>query len=109
MLGAVQVGAGPAQIALSGDGRTLVSANRNDRSISIVQLPQMRESARVDIGRPHPLGIALDGAGRLAYVTYEGDTGSKGGVVAIDLEAAEPIWTAEAGAFTLGIAYSPMR
>ncbi len=108
-LGGVAVGPGPAQIAIAGDGRALVSANRNDASVSILQLPELRERARIDIGRPHPHGIALGRDDKLAYVTYEGDIGSPGGVVAVDLETERLVWTAEAGAFTLGIIYVSSR
>ncbi|UCF21268.1 MAG: YncE family protein [Gemmatimonadota bacterium] len=104
-LGVAAVGPGPAQIAIADNGRTLVTANRNDASVSILRLPELQERARIDIGRPHPHGVALGKGGKLAYVTYEGDVGSSGGVVAIDLETMEPVWTAEAGAFTLGIVY----
>ncbi len=105
LLGDVSVGDGPAQIALTRDGRTLVTANRNDDSVSLIDLPELTERARVSLGRPHPHGIALDDDERLAFVTYEGDTGGGGGVLAVEIATGQVVWIVEAGAFTLGVAY----
>jgi DNA-binding beta-propeller fold protein YncE len=107
VLGNVAVGAGPTQIALTQDGRTLVTANRRDNSASIIDLPGFVERARLPLGRPHPHGIVLDDADTTAYITYEGDTSAMGGVIAIDLVDAEIVWATEAGSYTLGIAYVP--
>ncbi len=107
LVGSVSVGAGPAQLALSRDGRTLASANRNDASISLIDLPTMSERTRVPLGRPHPHGITFDSTDRIAFVTYEGDTAQSGGVVAVDASRGEIVWAAEAGAFTLGVVYLP--
>jgi DNA-binding beta-propeller fold protein YncE len=107
VLGSVPVGAGPAQIALTRDGRTLVTANRVDGSASIVDLPAFVERVRVPLLRPHPHGIVLDDADSTAYVSYEGDTSGMGGVVALSILDAGIVWTAEAGGYTLGIAYVP--
>lgn len=107
LLGSAAVGAGPAQIALTADGQTLVTANRNDSSASVIDLPAFSERERVQLGRTHPHGIALADRSQIAYVTYEGSVGSPGGVVAIDLSSAEVVWSVEAGAYTLGVAYVP--
>ena len=107
VLGSVAVGAGPAQIALTRDGSTLVTANRIDGSASIIDLPAFEERARIPLQRPHPHGMALDDADSTAYITYEGDISGLGGVVALNLVDAEIVWTAEAGGYTLGIAYVP--
>ncbi len=103
----VVVGSNPAQLAISEDGRLLVTANRLDGSVSVVDLPEFEERARVPLGVAHPHGITLAPGGRRAFVTYEGDTGTPGGVVAVDVERGELVWEAEAGAFTLGIIYVP--
>lgn len=106
-IGSVDVGAGPAQLALSRDGLTLASANRNDASVSLIDLPALSERVRMPLGRPHPHGITFDSDDRILFVTYEGETAGSGGVVAVDASGAEIVWTAEAGAFTLGVAYLP--
>jgi DNA-binding beta-propeller fold protein YncE len=106
-IGGLSVGEGPAQLALTADGRTLVVANRRDTSVSLVDVPAEVERARVPIGGEHPHGVALSGDNRLAFVTFEGSTRSPGGVVAIDLADASLQWQTEAGAYTLGIVYVP--
>jgi len=40
-------------------------------------------------------------------VTYEGDTRTLGGVVAIDVDTGEILWRTEVGSFTLGVAVLP--
>jgi DNA-binding beta-propeller fold protein YncE len=103
----VSVGAGPAQLAISEDGRLLATANRGDGSMSIVALPELAERARVPLGVAHPHGVTLSPDGRQAFVTYEGDTSTPGGVVAVDMARHEVVWETEAGAFNLGIIYVP--
>jgi DNA-binding beta-propeller fold protein YncE len=96
---------GPAQIAVSADGTRMVVANRGSSSLSIVAIPEFTELAQVDLGVPHPHGVAVAGVGSIAFVTYEGDVQTLGGVVAVDLETGSELWTTQVGANTLGIAY----
>lgn len=104
LLGIATVGAGPAQLALSPDGATLVTANRKDRSASIIDVGTLTER-RVPIDGAHPHGVTIGPEGRVAYLTYEGDVRHPGGVAAIDLSSGEVVWQAEAGAYTLGVAH----
>jgi DNA-binding beta-propeller fold protein YncE len=105
--GSVGVGAGPAQLALSDDGRTMVTANRRDGSVSVIDVPELIERARLSVGVVHPHGVTLSTDARRAYITYEGDPLTPGGVVAVDIDQLETVWNTEAGAFTLGIIYVP--
>ena len=109
LLWQVAVGAGPAQMALTPDGRALVVANRNDRSVSLIEVPEPRERERVALQGAHPHGVALDEGGTIAYVTYEGDPQTRGGVVAIEIATGKVRWSVEAGIFTLGVAYARER
>lgn len=106
-VGALTVGAGPAQAALTPDGSGLVVANRDDDSVSLIDVDSMVERARIAVGRSHPHGVALDRTGRIAYVSTEGDVGTAGGVVALDLQDRRLLWSRDAGHYTLGIAYRP--
>jgi len=104
-LGTARVGPGPAQLALTPDGATLVVANRMDRSVSLVDAARLEERARVEIDRAHPHGVALDSRGQWAFVTCEGEAGGPGGVVAIDVADGQARWSVAAGVYTLGIAW----
>lgn len=105
-VGSAATGAGPGQIAITADGRTLVVPNREDRSVSVVDVRTLRERMRVRIDGAHPHGVALADDGRTAFVSYEGDTRTQGGVAAIDLETGSVRWRTETGAFTLGVVYA---
>jgi YVTN family beta-propeller protein len=109
ILGTVDTGSGPAQIALTPDGRTLVVANRGDASLSVVDAATLVESARIPLGAEHPHGVAVDAAGRRAFVSCEGTPQTAGRAVAVDLESETVLWSVEAGAYTLGTAFVPGR
>ena len=83
-IGSVVVGAGPGQIAITQDGRTLVVPNRGDGTVSVVDVGSLSERMRVPMAGAHPHGVAVANDGRTAFVAYEGDTRSPGGVVALD-------------------------
>ena len=108
--GAVAVGRMPAQIAGSADGRVLVVANRRGGSVSVVDAATLTEVRRIELAdAAFPHGVALDPAGEVAYVTWEGRVDEPGGVVALRIGSGEAVWKREVGAFTLGVAYLPGR
>jgi len=95
---------GAAQLEMS-HGRMVV-ANRAAGTVSIRSLGG-GEARSVQMPGANPHGVALGSNGRTAFITYEGDTQSRGGVVAIDVETGTLIWHAEVGVFTLGVAVLP--
>ena len=108
--GAVAVGRAPAQIAGSADGRVLAVANRGGGSVSVLDPATLTEARRIELaGAAFPHGIALDPTGEVAYVTWEGRVGERGGVAALDTRTGELLWRREVGVLTLGIAYLPGR
>jgi len=107
IIGTVTVGSGPAQIALTPDGGTLVTANRGDASLSMVDTNSLVETSRISLGAEHPHGIALDEQGLRAFVSCEGTPQTSGRAVAVDLVNRSILWSVEAGAYTLGAAYAP--
>ena len=108
--GAVTVGQEPAQIAASTDGRVLVVANRGGGSVSVLDQATLAEVRRVELtGAAFPHGVALDPAGEIAYVTWEGRVGEPGGVAALRIGTGEVLWSREVGVLTLGVAYLPGR
>lgn len=105
ILGRAVVGGGPAQIAITEDGATLVSANRMDGSLSVLSTSPLAESARIDLEAAHPHGLALDSRGERAFVACEGTVNTRGRVVAVDLASHERLWSVSAGAYLLGALY----
>ncbi|MGY8799296.1 MAG: hypothetical protein ACKVG4_11010 [Longimicrobiales bacterium] len=95
---------GGAQIEVGRD--RAVIANRGAGTVSIVDL--LRGGTRsVVIPGANPHGVALSPGRSIAYVTYEGDTRSRGGVVAVDLASGDIVWHTDVGVFTLGVAVLP--
>ncbi len=110
------VGAGPAQLASTADGQLLVTANRLDESASIIRVtpassgtPILAETRRVDLGVPFPHGVAMTPEGELAFITWEGDTGRRAGVLAMSTATGNVEWRTEVGAYVLGVAYHMRR
>jgi DNA-binding beta-propeller fold protein YncE len=101
----VAIGAGPAQLALTPSGETLVVANRADGSMSLVDRLELVERRRIDLGVTHPHGVAISSDGLTAFVSYEGDTESNGGVVAVDLATGDIVWRRAVGQYHLGVMY----
>jgi DNA-binding beta-propeller fold protein YncE len=103
VLGDVPVGAAPSSLARTGDD-VVVSANRLDGSLSIVNMESLEELRRIELDAPYPHGVATDGDDH-AFVAYEGTLESPGGVIALRLENGAIVWRTEAGRYVLGIAY----
>ena len=64
--GEVAVGASPSGIAVTADGATLLVANREADSVSVVDAATRRETSVIPVGQ-HPFGITIDRAGTRAY------------------------------------------
>ena len=101
----VEVGAGPTQLALTPNGRTLVVANRRDGTASVLDLAPFVERRRVDLDVAHPHGVAMATEGGPAFISYEGTTTSRGGVVALDPASGGVLWRREVGSYNLGVMY----
>ena len=102
--GLVAVGAGPAQVAFA-DERTIVTANRMDGSLSVVDLESGTELRRVALPIPFPHGVAVGGG--VAYVACEGTPEVDGGVVAVDIASGRILWQQAAGRYVLAVMYVP--
>ncbi len=108
----VRVGKGPAQLASALDGHILVTANRLDRTASVVEVsfspdgrPRLEQGRRLELDVPYPHGVALTPDGETAFLTYEGEPGRAAGVVAVSVGDGGVAWAAELGAYLLGVAY----
>ncbi len=100
----LEVGNEPAQVSTAGGA--LVVAERGSRSATVLD-PATSSGHLITSPGAHPHGVATSPDGRVAYVTYEGDVNSEGGVWALDVATGAVLWERVVGVYTLGIAYSP--
>ena len=64
--GEIATGQSPSGIAVTPDGATLLVANRESDSVSIIDVGSRRETRRVAVGQ-HPFGLTLSADGTTAY------------------------------------------
>ena len=64
--GEIATGQSPSGLAVTPDGATLLVANRESDSVSVVDLASRRETRRIAVGG-HPFGLTLSADGRQAY------------------------------------------
>ena len=106
----VMSGLGAAQLAISPDGRSVVTAHRAAGAIGVLTLDDSgREQATrlVTLDGAHPHGVTFGPNPEVVFVTWEGDTTSRGGVAAIDVREARVVWSQEVGTYTLGVTWAP--
>jgi len=63
----LNIGDRPRELALTPDGRTLLSANAGSNTVSVIEMPMLFESRRITVGNG-PRSILVDPSGRRAYV-----------------------------------------
>lgn len=103
--GFVQVGDGPAHLTTTSDERWLIVPNRNSASVSVVSIPDMSERSRFDLDVRHPRGAAVSPNDSVAFISFEGDTRTPGGVLALDLIAGTTKWRVDLATYALGVVY----
>ncbi len=90
--GEIAVGASPSGIAVTPDGATLLVANREADTVSVVDAATRRETGTIAVGH-HPFGITLDAQAKRAYTAnVTGDD-----VSVIDLAAAREVGRVKTG------------
>lgn len=62
----IATGQSPSGMAVTPDGATLLVANRESDSVSLIDLTSRRETRRIPVGG-HPFGLTLSADGRQAY------------------------------------------
>jgi hypothetical protein len=95
----------PVQVAVNRTSSVMATANRGDGTVTLSYADSSMRTVAIEGAHPH--GVALAGDPVVAYVTFEGDTQTLGGVVAIDVTSGDILWRTEVGVFTLGVAYLP--
>ncbi|HET7188952.1 MAG TPA: hypothetical protein VFI52_12400, partial [Gemmatimonadaceae bacterium] len=96
-------GNGVYNLAVTRDGRYLVTTNKRDKSASVIDIPTGREAARIPTTRRVASGVAISSDDRYAFVTQEGVGSEPGAVDVIDLRALQKVATIDIGQQAGGI------
>ena len=88
-------GAAPYNLEAVPGGRLLLATNKGGASVSVIDLEEGREVARIPTSRPVTHGIVASADGRYAFVSNEARGGTRGTVDVIDLEELERVATVE--------------
>jgi DNA-binding beta-propeller fold protein YncE len=88
-------GKGPYNLAVTSDGRLLVATNKGSQSISIFDLQDGKEIARVPASRSVTHGVTVSPDNRYAFVSNEAVGAVRGTVDVIDLAQLERVATVE--------------
>jgi DNA-binding beta-propeller fold protein YncE len=99
----IPMGDGVYNLAVTGDGRTLVGTNKRGRSVSVVDLATGRERARIATQRRVVHGVAISPDDRYAFVSVEGVGSEPGTVEVIDLAVGARVASADVGPMAGGI------
>ncbi len=101
--------AGPYNLDVSPDGRTMVVTYKKSAAIGIWDLAAGREVANLTTTRTIPHGVVISPDGRYAFVTLEGVGGQPGTVEVYDLATRTRAATADVGPQAGGIAFWKMQ
>jgi DNA-binding beta-propeller fold protein YncE len=96
-------GNGVYNLAVTRDGRYLVTTNKRDKSASVIDIATGREAARIPTTRRVASGVAISSDDRYAFVTQEGVGSEPGAVDVIDLRALQKVATIDIGQQAGGI------
>ncbi len=88
-------GAGPYNLAVTSDGRQLLATNKGGQSVSIFDLSDGIEIARVRTSQPVTHGVTISSDDRYAFVSNEAIGAIRGTVDVIDLERLELVESVE--------------
>ena len=98
-------GAGPYNLDVTTDGRTLVVTYKTGAAVGFWDLESGRELGRVATLRTVPHGVTITPDSRYAFATIEGVGGEPGGVEVYDIETRERVGNVEIGKQAGGIAF----
>jgi DNA-binding beta-propeller fold protein YncE len=101
--------AGPYNLDVSPDGRTMVVTYKKSAAIGIWDLTAGREVANLKTSRTIPHGVVISPDSRYAFVTLEGVGGQPGTVEVYDLTTRTRAATADTGPQAGGIAFWRMQ
>jgi DNA-binding beta-propeller fold protein YncE len=95
--------AGVYNLAVTRDGTRLISTNKRDQSVSIIEIKTGRELARLPTKRKVLHGVFVSPDDRYAFVSVEGIGSEPGTVEIIDLNAIKTVATVDVPSEAAGI------
>ncbi len=99
----IPAGDGVYNLAVTHDGKYIVTTNKRGKSASIIDIASGREAARVATTRRVASGLAVSSDDRYAFVTQEGVGSEPGAVDVIDLRTLTKVATIDIGQQAGGI------
>jgi DNA-binding beta-propeller fold protein YncE len=90
-------------LAITKDGKRLISTNKRDQSVSIYDIKSGKELARLPTRRKVLHGVVVSPDDAYAFVTVEGIGAEPGTVEVIDLNAMKTVATVDVGSQASGI------
>jgi DNA-binding beta-propeller fold protein YncE len=99
----IEARAGVYNLDVTRDGQRLIATNKRDQSVSIYELKNGRELARLPTKRKVLHGIAVSPDDRYAFITVEGIGSEPGTVEVIDLIALKTVATVDVPPTAAGI------
>lgn len=103
LLRRIPAGDGVYNLATTRNGRLLVATNKRGQSVSIINLADGRELARIPTIRPVVHGVAISDDDRYAFISVEGYGAQPGTVEVIDLTALTRVASVDVGQMAGGI------
>jgi DNA-binding beta-propeller fold protein YncE len=97
-------GAGPYNLDITPDGRTLVASLKGAQQIALFDLDTGREAARLPTSQPVTHGVAISADGRYAFVSNEAVGATPGTLDVFDIVQRSLVGTAQLGLQSGGIA-----
>ncbi len=104
-----QAGKGVYNLGVTPDGRMLVATNKSEQSISVFELSNGTELARISTGRPVVHGVAISPDSRYAFISVEGIGAEPGTVEIIDLRSLRSVARVDVGQQAAGIDFWKME
>jgi DNA-binding beta-propeller fold protein YncE len=96
-------------LAITKDGRRLLSTNKRDQSVSVYDIKSGKELARLPTKRKVLHGVVVSPDDAYAFVTVEGIGAEPGTVEVIDLTALKTVATVDVGQQASGIDFLRME
>ena len=101
--------AGVYNLAVTQDGTRLLATNKRDQSVSIIELKNGRELARIPTRRTVLHGVVVSPDDRYAFVSVEGVGAEPGTVEIIDLSTGKTVAAVDVAAEAAGIDFFRME